>query len=205
MTDSSTVSAGIELGSESGSERAYTRVGAVAVLVIAVGLIVAAGLRGVAAAAVVGIVWLLLRPLDAFAVGQVAVVVFARSGPSLDIGLGAVGIAVTEIGLFGLLLAPATHLSNPRNSVGLVVGWALAGGLLAWASTTSVLAPWLAGLVLLGFTGLAAYGLHRYQLVSLGLTEAVEQEVGQNEQDGVEREGSQNEQADREGGGTDEQ
>lgn len=178
-----TVADRIEFGDEYASDRERTRVGAAAVLVAGLGLVAAAGLSGVAAAAVLGIAWLLLAPTYAFAVGQVAVVAFAAGGGPFGAAAGllggassveVVGIVIAEVGLFGLLLAPATALANPRGPVALAVGWALGGGALAWISAESGLAPWLAGLVLLGATGLAAYVLHRYQIVALGLAEGVE-------------------------------
>lgn len=159
----------------------YARLGAASAVVASVGLVALAGLPGVVAAAALVAAWVLLPASYAFALGQVALVALAPGG-------GLLGVAVAEAGLLGVLLAPATTLPEPGPPVALAVAWALGGVALAWASAggtggtagtagagtvgAGVLAPWQAGFALIAVTALAAYGLHRYQLVSLGLVEA---------------------------------
>jgi len=166
-------------GVASGSGRERTRVGAAALLVAGGALVVAGGLGGVAAAAVLAIAWLLLASTEAFALGQVGVAAFALDGGPFGLGLGlpggasavAVGaVALAEVGLFGLLFAPAVGRPNAVGTVALALGWTLASGALALAGSS--LAPWLGALVVLGTTGLAAGLLHRYQVVALGLAGA---------------------------------
>jgi len=165
------------VAAESGRER--TRAGGVALVVAALALVAAGGLSGVAAAAVLGIAWLLLASTEAFALGQVGVAAFALDGGPFGLGIGLPGgasavtvgaVALAEVGLFGLLFAPAVGRPNAAGTVAFALGWTLASGALAWAGS-SMFAPWLGALVLLGATGLAAAVLHRYQTVSLGLAE----------------------------------
>lgn len=163
-------------GVAAGSDRERTRVGAAALLVAGVALVAAGGLRGVAAAAVLGIAWLLLASTEAFALGQVGVAAFALDGGPFGLGLGlpggasAVAVALAEVGLFGLLFAPAVGRPDSVGTVALALGWTLASGALALAGSS--LATWLGALVVLGTTGLAAALLHRYQVVALGLAGA---------------------------------
>ena len=141
-----------------------TRLGAVGVVVAGIGLVALAGLPGVVAAVLLAVAWILLPATYAFAVGQIALVALASDG-------ALVGFAAVEVGLLGVLLAPATRLADPVPPVALAVAWVLAGVALAWASTGAgaPLDPWLAGLALVTLTALAAYVVHRYQLVALGL------------------------------------
>lgn len=160
------------------------RLGGASALVAAVGLV---GLPGESAmVAVLGalavlIAWSLVPPTYAFALGHVALAAVLPEAafaqwPTL------VWLAVVELGLLGVLLASATsseYLSDTEESPrgeraeivagGIVLGWTLLGGALAWASVRPSLGLPATGGLLVVLTGVAAYGLHRYQLVSLGL------------------------------------
>lgn len=149
-----------------------TRLGGVSALAAAVALIVVADEHWVVA--VVGALallaaWYLSAPPYAFAVGNLALV---AALPEADL----VRVAVVEVGLLGVLLASATtpdghDRSTTLTVVGalLVLGWVLFGGALAWATTRSFLDLPVAAVLLVIPTALAAYGLHRYQLVELGV------------------------------------
>lgn len=161
-----------------------TRLGGASALVAAVALVVSAGveepvaaLQGVVAAVVVLTAWYLSAPTYAFALGNVALVAVL---PETAI----VRMVVVEAGLLGMLLASATTLDDSDHSadgpdhpahlavagvVVLVLAWAIAGGALAWASAGDLLGLPVAGGLLIALTALVVYGLHRYQLVSLGV------------------------------------
>jgi hypothetical protein len=152
-----------------------TRLGGAGALVAAVGLLVFPG--GNAAVAIVGALvvlggWYLAGPAYAFALGHLALAAMMPEGGGFFQGPDLVWLVPIEVGLLGTLLASLTGPSRDRIWVRgwiLVVGWVVVGGLLAWASAESSLGlPAAAGLLVAVFA-LAAYGLHRYQLVSLGL------------------------------------
>ena len=132
--------------------------------------------------------WSLLGPTEAFAFGHVALAAVvpadALAGRTIPVEL-----VVIEIGLVGMLVASAVARgasgvglvgdSGGRDSghsvkraaveIGLVLAWTLAGGAVAVAVTRSALDLWIAGVSVVVVSALTAYGLHRSQLVSLGL------------------------------------
>lgn len=167
-----------------------TRVGGAAVLVAAGAFVVAGGLPGVVAAVAVVAGWFLFGGVYAFALGQLG-------AASLLAGNGPLELVAVEIGLLGVLLAsaaapvryergppspdsPDTARRSPSSFVRgvpsslihgpalLALGWVLAGGALAVAVLRSLVRPSVAGVLLVVAAGVAAYALHRYQLVSLG-------------------------------------
>ena len=176
------MAASLEIDRGFAAER--TRLGGASALVAAVALVVSAGveglvvgLQGLAAAAVVVSAWYLLPPTYAFALGNVALVAVL---PETAVGR----MVVVEAGLLGILLASATTLDSPGQSddsghsvlsilVGalVVLAWTLAGGAFAWASARGDLRLSVAGGFLIALSAFAAYGLHRYQLVSLGVVD----------------------------------
>jgi hypothetical protein len=149
-----------------------TRPGGVSALAAAVALIVVADehwLVAVVGALALLTAWYLAAPPYAFAVGNLALV---AALPEADL----VRVGVVEVGLLGVLLASATTPDghdrfSSLTVVGalLVLGWILIGGALAWASTRSLLDLRVAAVLLVVPTALAAYGLHRYELVELGV------------------------------------
>lgn len=141
------------------SER--TRLDAAVTLLAAVAFVAVAGVPGFIAAAAVVVGRYLLGETDAFALGQVGVASLPSTPETVE-------IAIVEVGLLGMLLAPAVTSSRTLETVLVALGWILGGGVLAWTVARSVVDLWVAGALLLAATGFAAYGLHRYQLVSLG-------------------------------------
>lgn len=149
-----------------------SRLGGASTLVAAVALIAVAGERwpvAVIGALVILSVWYLLPPPYAFALGNVALVAVL---PEIDL----MRTTVVEVGLLGALLTSATtaitsdrHLPIDVSGVLLVLGWVLVGGVLAWASIRSLLRLPVAAVLLVALTALTAYGLHRYQLVAIGV------------------------------------
>lgn len=138
-----------------------TRFGAVAALLTGVAFVAVAGLPGLAAAALVGVGWY-ASPTVAFALGQIALVAVMPDN--------LLALAAVEVGLFGVLLAPAMTLDKPAVPVALGVGAALVGGTLAWASASArslIGLPTAAALLVVAFA-FAAYVLNRYQLLTLG-------------------------------------
>jgi hypothetical protein len=91
----------------------------------------------------------------------------------------------------------AGSASRAAVGVGLLLGWTAVGGALAWASARSSLGLSAAGGLLVTVSALAAYGLHRYQLVSLGI-------VGDDDGKAVEEEGDDDGEAVKEEGDDDE-
>jgi hypothetical protein len=180
--------------SEAGTERRRpegltadrTRLGGASALLAAVALIGLTGGRPVVAVlgglAVVAS-WWLLAPTYGFALGHVALAAVLPVN-ALAGGVPLELLAV-EVGLVGMLLASAVdrgvwpergdaehEVQTGRSvapSIGLILAWTLGGGALAWIAAGSGLDLRTAGALVVGASGLAAYGLHRYQLVSLGL------------------------------------
>lgn len=140
-----------------------TLIGGAAVLLTAIAFIAIAGVPGVAAAIAVLAGWYLLGGTYAFALGQVGVA-------SLLSGAAIAELTTIEVGLLGVLLASTVTLDRyGSESAVLALVWILAGGVLSWMVAQSLVGLSIAGVLLVVATGLAAYILHRYQLVSLGL------------------------------------
>lgn len=99
-----------------------------------------------------------------YAVAVGVVVVTALTPPGGDLfSAGLVGV-----GLFGLVVAPAVTASTPKAYAAVVfLLTALFGGITWFLVDTQPL--WLGSFTLLGTGGLVMYGLHRYQLLRLGL------------------------------------
>ncbi|WP_135825295.1 hypothetical protein [Halorussus ruber] len=167
--------AGAERRKRDGLTTDRTKLGGASALLAAVALIgltegrpLVAVLGGLAVVAS----WLLLAPTSAFALGHVALAAVLPAN-ALASGVPLELLAV-EVGLVGMLLASATRRGVDAGgsvalAVGVVLAWTFGGGALAWIAARSGLDLWLAGALVVGASGLAAYGLHRYQLVSLGL------------------------------------
>lgn len=141
-----------------------TLLGGASALFAAVVVAVVGGLPGMVTAVLVPVAWYALPSTYAFAVGQIGVLAV------LDTGNPAALLAA-QVGLLGVLLAPAVELSDTEQLVAVTLAWVGVGGLAAWASTRPTVGISLAGGTLVIATALVAYGLHRYQQVSLGLVE----------------------------------
>lgn len=157
-----------EAGSAVTPERERTQFGGVAAFAVAVALVAFGGLPGVAGAALVVGTWYLLGPTFAFAAGHVAVVSLLGEAPLLAVG----GI---EVGLLAVLLSPATGLDAPLGPVLVALASLALGGGAAWATARGVVGPTLAAAALTATLLLAGYGLHRWQLVDLGLVSSADE------------------------------
>lgn len=117
-----------------------------------------------AAAAVVG-VWVVLPVEYVFTAGQVALVVVAPDRVGLEL------LLAVEAGLY-LLIADSVRkvaTSSASNAVWLLAAVGLSAGV--WVTVTGGADLWQVALALWVGVAVAAYGLHRHELVSLGLTE----------------------------------
>lgn len=162
-----------------------TRAGAATVVLAAVAFVGFGGLLGAAAAGLLALTWYVLGASYAFAVGQLGLV---AAFPEVNLQVG-----VLEVLLFGVLLAPATEWDGrgpapdeesdldegsgsgaERNlpddlAVAVTSAFAFIGAAFWWASSQGLVGVLLASALLVGLLSLAGYGLHRYQLIALGL------------------------------------
>lgn len=139
--------------------------GVVAVLVAGVGFAAVDGLPGVTSAIGVGIVWLLLPAVYAVALGYGLLAALTISeGASIE-------ALVAGLGLFVILLTPAPRLYRRQTLVSATL--VTAGALLVVFGVTFATtgALWTAAVALAVAWTVAAYGVHRYELMILGLAE----------------------------------
>lgn len=153
---------------EDGRATERTRLGDAAALIAAVAFTAVAGLPGLVAGVAVLAGMTLLGSSYAFALGQLGVA-------GLLSNAGVLELAAVEFGLVGALLAAVAGGGRREGgrafaveSTLVALAWLLAGGTVAWAADRSLVGPSTGSLLLVAATGVAAYGLHRYQLVSLG-------------------------------------
>lgn len=115
-----------------------------------------------AAAAVVGF-WLAFPVEYAFAAGQIGLVAVAPDQ---------VGLPLLVTGEAGLGLVVAGSLRKAGSTSAQAVGWLLAAAGLGFGiliAVTAEIALWQTAVVLLAVCTATAYGLHRHELVRLGL------------------------------------
>lgn len=113
----------------------------------------------------VGGALLLASTTAAFALGQVVLVALVPPGGAFAI------LVIAEIGLLGVLCSPAVDHHDPGR---LLVASLLAGlavGATGWLTLRSSQGVWPAAGVLVVVTAFLAYGIHRYERVTLGLVE----------------------------------
>lgn len=157
--------------------------GGLGVAFAAVGLGLAAGLPGIAAGAGAAIAWFLLPAPSAFAVAQLlAVAALSADDPPL-------AVAIAEVGLLSVLAGPLAETDAPGGTLGAFAVAALATGAVGWGLLRSDRPLWLAGLAVALVAATAAYGIHRYERVSLGLVEDDGEMAGGEPGDGT-RDGS---------------
>ncbi len=130
------------------------------VVVAGAGLFLKSGVPGVGVAAATAAVWLWAGAPYAFVVGQIGLVVGLDGGPT------ATPIAQTALVLF-LIADVAVGRTYATASAVVAAGIATTAVLLL--VDRAVAGTLLAGLVMLGATGVAAYSVHRYERVALGL------------------------------------
>lgn len=135
-------------------------------LLAASALLAACAVAGGAPGALAGLaalaVWVALGAPYAVAGGTIAL-----AAAVLD-GLAPLSVALVGAGFLAVVLAPAVRTPAPGRFAAVTLASALGLGGVAWA-VARVAPLWVAAAALLGALGLAAYGLHRYELVRLGL------------------------------------
>jgi hypothetical protein len=136
---------------------------AIAGLLIGAGFVAIGGLPGVASAIGVGIVWLYFPAVYVVALG------FGLLAALTIDGVASIESLAVGISLFAMLLAPATGLYRSKTLVSTTV---LATGVLSLVfavAFTTAGTLWIATLALAASWAVAAYGVHRYERVILGL------------------------------------
>lgn len=141
-----------------------------ALLVLTALATIAAGPLGVLAGLVTAVTWYGLGVPYALAAGHV-VLAAAFGG-----GVAPLEFLLVELGFLAVLLAALVDDAGPRGTV--AVGTLSAVGLVAVGWAVGQAAPlWLAAGTVCGAFALVAYGLHRYELVRLGLVPDAEAET----------------------------
>lgn len=133
-------------------------------VVTMVGFALAAGPVAIAAGGAVVATWYLLDGVGGFAVGQLFLSAFAPTATP-------VAIAISEIGLVVVLLAEATTLGSPSR---VVISFGVAAtllGAITYAARNWTGSHALAAAALVATAVVAAYTIHRYELVTLSLLE----------------------------------
>lgn len=132
------------------------------------------GFSGLLAGLVTAAVWAALGTPTAIAAGTVLLI--AQTPDGVD----PLGAAVVASGLLALVVAPAVTARYSVGYAAVAILTTAAFGALAWL-VLDPLALWLATAVVAGATLLAAYGLHRYLHLRLGILDE-EQTASTNDQ-----------------------
>lgn len=132
----------------------------VAVLTVMFAFVV--GPFGVLAGAVTAAIWYAFGIPYAVAGGHVTLVALFPDG------IDGASLALIETAFVGLLLASLLQTINPRQIAGTALGSALGLASIPWLIRQSQ-PSWIAAGVFLALFGVAMYGVHRYELVRLGL------------------------------------
>jgi len=144
------------------STRRHARLGTAAVAVAGLGFAVAGGLPGIAAAVALAGSWYALPTPYAVAVGHLLLAVLLPEDPGL------LALVLAELGLLGVLAAAAPLRDETLSFAGRLVGCGVplsavaAIGFLVGGLPAAALSLVAAALAL-------GYGLHRYELLRLGL------------------------------------
>ena len=154
--------------------RLFLRVAALSLLGAALWTLVGPG-WAVVLTGVVGVVWTVARTVYAFAVGQLLLAVLVASGlegPLLTVRVSGSAFAVLALfvgaAVFGVLFVAEAAMRWPPATAGLTAGtFLLAWGVLS--SAWQVEPPWYGAAALLLAFALLSYGVHRVELVTLGL------------------------------------
>ena len=121
-----------------------------------------AGPVGVLVGLLTAAVWYALGTPYAFAVGHVGIVV------AFSDGIDPLMLALLEVPFVALLLAPLVRHHARVRAIGVALTVVLAGSALVWVGT-SQLSLSVTVLLVLGFLVIVSYGIHRLELVRLGL------------------------------------
>ena len=124
----------------------------------------ATGPIGVVLAPAIAVAWYFHSPIMAFAIGQVVFVALFPEEGTLNV------LALGEVGLGGVLLSPILDHSEPIRAV---VTLLCVSGVLGAITGAGVVSGglWLGALGLITSVVIAAYVIHRYERVALGLVE----------------------------------
>jgi hypothetical protein len=152
--------------------------GALGVLLVTAALGLAVGPAGLLVAATLAVAWYLSPAPYGFALAVLALVAFVPAAlsmrafspdaqSSVDVDTATAGLAV--VGPLCLLLAPSGAIEGPVWTAATTGALAVGLGAIAWVGRRSTDALWPGAVVLLGTGALAAYGLHRYELLRVGL------------------------------------
>ena len=133
-----------------------------AAIVLVVTFLIATGIGGAIAALVTVGVWFGLGTPYALAAGIVLLTAQTSAG------VASLSILLVGSGLLALLLAPLGAVRDPGAYAISVLFTAGTFGSLTWILVATQ-PLWLTATVLLGASGLVAYGLYRYQQLQLGL------------------------------------
>lgn len=142
-----------------------SRMEIIAMLIAGVGFALVGGLAGVASALTVGIVWLLLPAVYAVALGYVLLTALTVSSSTLF------EFIVVGFGLFAVLLAPTSRFYRRKTLISVTVFAAAALFSVFAIAFTIADTLWIEVLALIVTWALAVYGIHRYELVVLGIVE----------------------------------
>lgn len=142
-----------------------TILGGVAAAVAAGAIAVVGGVPGILAGVALAACWYVLGPVYAFAVGQVAAVA-VWDGRPLAV------VAGLELAVLAVLVAPDLATRSRRRVALWSLAIAVALGGLAYGAQATWETTWATATVVLGVAALAAYGLHRYELLATGALDA---------------------------------
>ena len=137
--------------------------GGLGVIVATLGLALAAGTWGIVAGLAIALTWALGPSMYAFAIGQLFAVAVLSGEARL------VAIAVAEGGLLAMLAAPLTKTAESTRTVATYAIATLALGGIGWGVLRTGRPAWAAAVAITVVAALAAYSVHRYELVRLGL------------------------------------
>ena len=135
-------------------------------LVATLAALVAVGPLAALVAVAVGGALFFASTTAAFALGQVVLVALVPADGALAV------LAIAELGLLVVLCSPAVDHHDPGR---LLVASLLAGlavGAIGWLTLRASRGIWPAAGALVVATAFLAYGIHRYERVTLGLVES---------------------------------
>jgi len=129
------------------------------------------GVPGLVVGGIVALTWLRLPGPYAFAVGQFGLLAIAPElpGPGEGVADAHLLVAVAELGLLALLLAPPRDTARSPTAPAVLgtAGAATLGGLLGWAAVDRFGSIWLTAVACGGAGALVALGAREYELWNL--------------------------------------
>lgn len=138
-----------------------SRLGGVTALLAVGALAVLGGPIGAGAGLALLAAWYVFGPLPAFAIGQVAVVALAGDW-------SVASIAAAQLAVFAMLVAPDLASPHGRRLAAATAAGATLLGAVTYGAQSGWETTWTSAVVLGGLVALAAYGLHRYELLATG-------------------------------------